>query len=377
MPANHSSRRERGAVLILSILLMTALVSFGVVYVEVASTRAAVQGTATDQLQARALAEAGVSHAYHLLAEDPTWRGPLNELLGDGGYNVTVTGVAGGVQVRSIGGTASMGSGVDAIAVATTTPQLGGSFVVGDRVTFTGNSHLEWGGRMQYVTAREVNSGSVALGLYDRVSAAEGPNILIDIASAQGRATTFLPTTSGVAALSPVDYSGLIYCDGNLEGRKLPAVSVHGLLAVAGDLHLEEVTTVKFAMADPHAVLLVNGDLTIDTVDTLILSGPIYVRGDVTISKVPQLEGFGAIVTNGNLTFDDVHGFWTLDAAVNDFPPPFVSGNPIATSYSRGALTAFVASPPNLSGNSDTRGTVTLQATEEPRSSLFDLFSRD
>lgn len=254
---------ESGAALLLAILMMTALVSFGVVYLEVSSAQATNQKAEFDRLRAVSLAEAGIAHAHNELALDPTFRGTLNETLGDGSYTVTITAVAGGLEIASEGTSVSNAAGQRSLLTEHTTPNLVGPLHLATNVSFYGGSMLEWSGQLLYGGQLRTFDTSIAVGGRRKAAGLNAPSVVIDFPAGWTYADTLLLNLGDAkdpVLLAAGSYDGTFYCDADLEVTA--PVTIKGCLMVEGSLTINGAGAVTIVSGRHPMALAVGGTLT-------------------------------------------------------------------------------------------------------------------
>lgn len=376
---NAGKRRDDGAALFLAILLMTALISFGVAYLEVSAGQMEVRDAELAKVKAQALAEAGIAHAHSKLVLDPTFNGALSETLGDGGYDVAIRSISGGVEISSVGGDEHVGAGYRSILSQRNTPNLNGPFLIGGSATFT-SCGFGWGGKMGY--GDKLNRvASVVLGQSALVTGTDVPSIVIDHAAAQSVADTSWTIASGtldeispgVLQVTDGDYGGVCYCDGDLD--IVGDVTFQGTLIVAGNLTVHDGAKVVIQRHRHPSVLLVGGELTFRDVQTLVVAGTVYCQGASHFEQINWLEGLGTIVTNSDISFEHTNGGWEFDPSVNHHDSIAVTGAPTTPTFQEMARVPFVAeASSNLVRGGDTRGAVTPEgaAASAQSGSMFE-----
>ncbi|MEM7164856.1 MAG: hypothetical protein AAF581_05290 [Planctomycetota bacterium] len=362
------NRQQSGAALILAILMMTALVSFGVVYLEVSSGMASGRELEIDRVRAVALAEAGIAHAHSALLDDPLFTGPLDESLGDGGYQVTIRSVPGAVEVSSVGGNPSIAAGYKSMISQRTLPNLRGPFLVGNDVHIN-SSTIGWGGSLGYGNALN-RSLSIALGLSEQVSGDQAAGFNIDFGAAQSAATTSIDVIAGDIDQINADtgqfqdgtYTGITYVNANLD--VMGDVTLEGTLIVDGNLTIHDGAKVSIQRGDHPTVLIVGGNLTLQQLSHLTMAGTVYVRGNTSFNHVSWFEGQGSLVTNGDLTFQNCAGGWEFDPNANRSDAFAVNGPPTTVTFTEIARVPYAAAPtPDLGSGSNSRGSVTSTST--------------
>lgn len=366
-----STDREQGAALLLGVLLMTALVSFGLAYVEVSAAQLENQNLELEKIQARALAEAGLAHAHSELALDASWSGPLRQTLGDGGYEVTVQNVAGGLVISSVGSGETVGSGAKSVVAAVSSPNVRGAMIAGNQANFQTGSNVTWSGTLLYENQLSQTGGGSGTGSSQQI-ASGATAVGINFADAYAAASTLIEVAAGVytnidettVELPGGDYAGVIYCDGNLvvTGDTV----IEGTLVVAGNLIVQNAGSIKFRRGESAAVIMAGGVVQFNQISNLSIVGTVFAQNNIRFQQVSTFEGFGSLVSNQHVQFQDSMGHWEFDPGVNDQPISYVSGSPVATRYQVTAQTQFTADPIDCSAHSDSRGAITSSPDPDP-----------
>lgn len=313
---------EEGATLILAVLIMTAVLAFGMSYAATSATYLEIQLGTYNRAQSRGIAEGGLEVGHRKLLDSPTFRGNLGPTtVGDGSYTVSIVDNGSYVDVTSEGTVSSFTSSyMSRFTVGThlcieDTFYIGGDFFTDGStpawartVKYFGNLYILDGGTFE--GSKEQGIGFRAIGIDTAAFAAIADNIYPD----------------GQRLNGAINGNIFIAGSGSIDGP----TTLTGMLCVDGDFDIgaRGGGPVELLSASEPTVLLVTGNLTVHDINVLVVAGSIFVMGDVTFTNLPSFNGLGSVVANGNLGFIQSGGSWEYDAAIYDDPPTEVTGGP-------------------------------------------------
>lgn len=314
MPAD----RDSGAVLVVAMLILVAVVSFGLAYAEVSAHHSAVVELGRERAALVSVAEGGLDAAYLALSSNPSFRGSVGPLsVGGTSVTATVSEVAGGLRVLALADHVDHYCGYLSEAELCVQTTIRDPIVISHDVTFE-NSWLTVGGELQYGGSYSITGGGLD---GDVVSGSDFPGLSLNAALFKGLADV---EYTGTTTLGPGRIEGNVYCQGDttIEG---PA-TIHGTLFVTGQLTIDgNGGQVVLASSEDATVLLSQGKVEISNVSHLKIAGSMFLNNDLTLTDVTMMEALGSVVARG-LTLTNVGGSWEYDPRLLRDPPVAVSG---------------------------------------------------
>lgn len=314
---------ERGSVLVLAMLMVTATLVFGLSYLGSAVDRHTRIGISTDRLEATTLAEGAAERALFRLFQGST-SDESSVGLGNGtfshqtvtesdGYAITGSGTVNGVTVRCVvhvdGVTSTVGN-VDG-------PVYAGGSLAGDVGALTWAEPFRYGGSLFLTPNGPVESVTSA------------PTVSLNT----GLFAATEVDLSGTLGLDGGDFVGHYLATGNVQ-IKGPA-TLSGSVFTSRSLHINgRNKDVELRASGGTGVLFIQGNLTANNVAHLLIEGSIFVEGSVSLTNIDELTITGSILTNGGLDLGTDTGTIAFDPALTaDTLPPTVTvgGPPIIT----------------------------------------------
>ena len=318
---------EQGTVLILAVLMMTALITFGIAYLSATSLRLQAETGAVDRVRARAMADSAVEHVYYTLRQDPTARRVTPLTLSGAEYSVDLHF---GTRHFKIVATGASDSGAEVsllsygefdYAPAVSDTLRATSIVLnGDKTTFT------WDGDAISASVEE-NGGSTASGTWAEDLAA--PGFVFDAAEVRERADTIYDASllieGGLDDNNPTVLKGVIFVDGILTIES--PVHIEGTIYATGGIDFIDPPkgtnySVTVVPGDSQTVLASEGDITFNgRMKTVSVTGMVFSGGDVVFDGIKDVIGIGAISANGAIVATDTDVTWSyVEDAVSDDP---------------------------------------------------------
>jgi len=95
--------KNKGSVLLIVVFTIVLLTAFVVGMLQINSEQIQIMKNEIFTAQARAIAEAGIAHAFSRLRTNSSWRGPDTNDFGNGSYTVIATGPLPVLDVNSTG----------------------------------------------------------------------------------------------------------------------------------------------------------------------------------------------------------------------------------------------------------------------------------
>ncbi|MCI0651978.1 MAG: hypothetical protein L0Z55_08845 [Planctomycetes bacterium] len=328
--ARNEKDARRGSILILAILMMTAGILYGLGYLSVAAAGIDVQEGALARLKACAIAEGGLDQTLLALMDGEVPVTGAMVTLGGGSYMAEVVPSGGGYDVEVVGSC----DGVQMFAAArvetiNSVLDLKDTFLVRGSVSGRVHPAFQWGGTLAY---GNLNSLISTAGNGKMIAAGSYSNLAIDPA-----AYAATDTLAGDSVMRAGSYEGHYHCLGNLTIDASPTLlNLSGGVSVIGSILVEGKLTIEGGGRDVQllagarpVILLVEGDLMVDNVDTLKLNGSSIIQGSAQFLNGVAIGATGSIALNGDLFLDDVSGGpWQYDSGIRKFPPAEVSGGP-------------------------------------------------
>lgn len=311
------SSRESGTVLILSILLMLVVVSFGICYAEISVLMTKQQAQNIVRAQSTSISEAGLDYARLQLASTPTLRGALGPLNLPGGFcEVAISNSAGAVEIDSKGSVSGVRTAYRSRVTVESELDVGQTISADGDVVLNGST-LSWAVALSYT------------GDYLELAGGSGNG-----ARRQGTAHRSLALASTVLPGGPTHvlerntvltgaYEGRIQINGDATIKGPFALRgslvVHGNLTVSGDDQ-----AIKFLGTEGISSVTIAGDLIATQAAPLSLTGLVTVLGDTTIEN-STLSARGTLLTR-NLTLHHSSGEWEFMRALALEPPSGILG---------------------------------------------------
>lgn len=315
MPA---SPRESGAILILAVLLMTAVLVFGIAYAEISTLMYGQTTLSGDRSKAHAIADGGADYAQQYLLANPSFRGSLDTIdVGEGTCEVEISEVGSELLIESLGTLGSVPVGVSAMISLDSTLVLDHAVSADGDVTIEG-SNVSWGNGLAHTgTYSEVGTANTH-GRRFAGAAHRGVGFLTALLSTGWPDQTF---ASGAVLTGELEGKTTVFGNATIEGP----FSSTGVLVVHGDL-------VIHGNGQPVKLLMINNKNTLNVSGTLTVydASPLVLTGVATVLRTTHFEGStlrsnGAWLT-GDLIFKGVNAELSLSQEVREDPPASISG---------------------------------------------------
>lgn len=315
-------------------LLMTALLFFGVEFLKYDSLVQETQVSSSNRFQAQSLAQAGLDHAESLL-QSGSGAGSYGRYdVGAGAYGFTVTPVTGGYEVKSVGSVGGVAARWTAYFEVSGGTEEGGS--VGS-LRSVGNVTVRGTGSGASLTLEGPGtlSGEVLLpnagvitGSYE-VQPSLSP-MEFDGAAFESKADQVL---AGAQELGPGTDTGIIYVNGSVSIR--PPYTLNGVLYVTGALHItnNNQSTVEFNPPDGEPVAVaVQGEFYAEKIDLLTAQGHLLAGGTMRFFKIDDVTVDGGLASNTGIEIEDKTDVVATYLAANDVLPDWVTAEATPTS---------------------------------------------
>ena len=329
-----SRETERGAALVLAVLVVSVLLLTGLAFLSLGRAQLHLGASRRDSLAALDLADAGIDVALAQLRTDPQWRGPLSDPLR--GYTVTVSDLdngllsvrssasAGGIA-RAVSATVHVGlpsmyrrvlvSGgdftfpnsfsIDGDVQANSNATLSGVGSVDGKVLVSGQFSTEWGSIDPPPT---VGAPPVPLNPFPSLTGTplSGPTVDLGNLPLQGQVYTI---NGDVTLIAPPS-----------RGRRSPGVQGNAVIWVDGKVHLAGDLVDKQAgrPEDPNLLaIMASGDIT---VDGAVVDGVLQSRGTISFTHPSLRSIYGGLYANA-ITYRSARLPLRYDRRLGSSPP--------------------------------------------------------
>lgn len=311
---------QAGSILILALIVMTAVVSLGLAYLEVSALGLQTTDMRLTRLQAQCTATSGMEVAHQRLAEDPTFRGTFSGNVGSSSYIVDVRDLGTGAVIESIGraGAATFGVRSECEPVAGATEVLDVQATLTANRIEINNSRVVWGGDAYYADRLAQSGSDAAMDGNDQVVVSTpftlAPDLLAAAATRTHAAGTNVPSGS---------YTGVHYVAGDCVLNA--PLKIHGSVFVNGDVVVEGAGEVTIVVDTESAAIVATGNITIEDATALRVVGGVVGQGNVTLRDIDEAEIRGPMLTNGTLSFVRANSVIANDPTFSADPPTFFS----------------------------------------------------
>lgn len=345
-----------GSVLIVAILLMTALLFFGVEFLAHDSIVQQTQDAAAKRLQTRTLAQAGLDHGQRLLQAGAGSGESWDITVGATGYQVDISQSGGIYEVTSL----SKVDGIHSEWVASYTVSGGtylGSLMSGGDLKVRsgmmgGPSTLTVEGPGTVVGGVDEATGSSIDGDFT-LDPALGP-LAFDAEAFQASADRVLDGTKfGGAHLGPGNDSGIVFVDGDVTVWQpftfKGTVFATGNITIVGTLGFG---SIQMEAADGQsAVIAAGGRVSVASLETFVAVGHVLAEGEVVFVDVDDASITGALTSNTEIDIANRSHVTLKYASSADVVPTWVTGAPaggpiVVSEVSRRSVPSSSASEP-------------------------------
>ena len=288
-------RPDRGAVLVLALLVMMTLLLFGVAYLEQGTNYVGIQAQTELRLRARALAEGAIDLGYQTLVDQPDFRGRLPVVSdSDGQFEIGILSAGSEVDVVAIATVGNIKQALRSRASPDQPASFDGPFEISGQVQLDRVLAFDWTGTLRYRSSW----GSV-------LSTTSGTRVLdsglsgfqIDQAALAANATQ---TYTGDQTFSNATLSGLVRVEGNvfLQG----SLTVNGILWVTGELGGADWSDIEVRTVGESSAVIVGGNVRWSRVNNLSLVGTFVVKGQFAAEDLDTVRGNGALFVENDLS---------------------------------------------------------------------------
>lgn len=318
-------RREKGAVLLLTFVIMATLCAVTISFLYMASVQTRGSGYDITSSKALWLAEAGIQQVLYKLKNDAGYRNnptAVNGSLGDGTYSVSVTKNGSTYTITSTGTVNNLNRKVEQTAVvAGAVPEAfnyaqhsGGDIDFDDSTgTVTGNISA----------ADEVKDeeGMTINGVITEDSSVVNPSV--DLTSYAAIADT---TVNGNKTFQTGQtYSGIWYVGG--KATIANNVTINGSIIATGNIVLQDSKGITINPTSPYPALVSAGNINGNKLKNSSINGLVYAGEDITFNQSKNNTFNGTLIANEDISIQNSSNITIIyNSNIQSNPPPYFSG---------------------------------------------------
>ncbi|MEM7168476.1 MAG: hypothetical protein AAF581_23740 [Planctomycetota bacterium] len=288
--------RQRGAVLLLALLMMTALTALGFVYLEQSTAYLTSVGLAENRLQARALGDVAIELGQQQLVDNPGFTGQIGpNSIGNGYYQINVTAIGDDRHLVVEGGSGAISRRSETrLTVAAASGGQPDTQIWVSNIKLHSKGHLVWDGPLVYETSVQVGGNCSATGSSTQ-----------DVAPALGFDPSQFQAAASIVYNSSHTYddsdSGLVFVDGDLTINA--ECNFSGTYFVTGDINVSGNAAITLQNATQKAVLISQGGIFFAGVGGAInVTGSVYAVGEIAVDTCDSFNhSNGRVYTQGQL----------------------------------------------------------------------------
>lgn len=320
---------EKGAVLILTFIIMAALVVLLAAFISMTSSETKAAGFSAADAKALWIAEGGIQQVIYKLKTDDSYRidpdpNPLTGGLGAGNYSVQVTGPAGSTYTLVSTGTVSgLARSITQSFITSTVPDaFKYSFHSGHNIDFNnsrgtvngadvsaanninGESHMNFGGGVDLIEDSTVTNPTVTLATYAALA-------------------TPATTVSGNKIFTAGTYTGIWYVTGTVQIND--GVIFNGTIVAEKAIDTQNNAHITLNPTAPYPALVtrLNKSITLNLNESTI-NGLIYSGQNITINGHDKTIAInGSLIADNNVNISNGDGTTiTYSSSLFSNPPP-------------------------------------------------------